>query len=177
MHMVVVLEWVETGQVFPLPLGRPAVIGRWRKVEIVLEDQYVSRRHCEALWDGCRVRVRDLGSTNGTFLNGRRSRGGVPVSGPEGVLLRLGDVLHMSDVRLRLATPSRAEAGWLSWQGGLVESMARHADQSGDYADLPVLADALEEAGCADADLLAHLRCGGGHLRGCWAVDLVLGKS
>ena len=81
--MAVVLEWVETGRVFPLPLGRPVRIGRWRKVEIVLEDHYVSRRHCEAHWDGCRVRVRDLGSTNGTFLNGRRS-GGVPVSGPEG---------------------------------------------------------------------------------------------
>ena len=47
----------------------------------------------------------------------------------------------------------------------------------GDYGGLPVLADALEEAGCTDADLLAHCRSGGGHLRGCWAVDLLLGKG
>ena len=46
-----------------------------------------------------------------------------------------------------------------------------------DLARLAVLADALEEVGCTDADLLAHLRSGGGHLRGCWAVDLILGKS
>jgi hypothetical protein len=42
---------------------------------------------------------------------------------------------------------------------------------------LPILADALEEAGCTDAYLLAHLRGPGPHVRGCWAVDLVLGKE
>jgi hypothetical protein len=84
-------------------------------------------------------------------------------------------VLHLGGVRLRLGTPSRVEAAWLARQGGLVEAMARHADESDDHGGLPVLADALEEAGCTDADLLAHCRCGGGHLRGCWAVDLLLG--
>jgi hypothetical protein len=49
------------------------------------------------------------------------------------------------------------------------------ADQA--YDRLPVLADALEDDGCTDADLLAHLRFGTRHLRGCWALDLVLGKS
>jgi hypothetical protein len=123
------------------------------------------------------VWVQDLGSTNGTYLNGGRFHGGASVGGPEGALLRLGDVLHMGDVRLRLVTPSRAEAAWLDWQDGLVASMADHMNESGDFGDMPVLADALEEAGCADADLLAHLRSGGGHLRGCWAVDLLLGKG
>jgi hypothetical protein len=42
---------------------------------------------------------------------------------------------------------------------------------------LPLLADALEDAGCIDADLLGHLRGPGPHARGCWAVDLVLGKT
>jgi hypothetical protein len=46
-----------------------------------------------------------------------------------------------------------------------------------DNAGLAVLADALEEAGCADADNLSHLREPKDHVRGCWAVDLVLGKS
>jgi pSer/pThr/pTyr-binding forkhead associated (FHA) protein len=109
--MAVVLEWVEAGRVFPLPVGRPVRIGRSPQGEIVLPEQQISRRHCEARWDGCRVWVHDLNSTNGTYLNGGRSRGGVPVGGPEGVLLRLGDVLHLGDERLRLATPSRVEAG------------------------------------------------------------------
>jgi hypothetical protein len=46
-----------------------------------------------------------------------------------------------------------------------------------DFARLAVLADALEEAGCAHADLLRHLRERRPHVRGCWAVDLLLVKK
>lgn len=46
-----------------------------------------------------------------------------------------------------------------------------------DAGRLAVLADALEDQGCIHADLLAHLRGGGVHVRGCWALDLVLGKE
>jgi hypothetical protein len=45
------------------------------------------------------------------------------------------------------------------------------------FDDLPILADALEEAGCQDADILGHCRQPGPHVLGCWAVDLLLGKS
>jgi hypothetical protein len=180
--MAVVLERVETGQVFPLPLGRRVVIGRSRRVDFQVTDIHVSRRHCEAQWDGCRVWVWDRDGGSGTYLNGCPSRG-IRIYGPKGSLLRLGDVLYLRDVlhldgaRLRLATPSRVEAAWLARQGGLVEAMARQADEAGDYGVLPVLADALEEAGCTDADLLGHLRGPGPHVRGCWALDLLLGKG
>ena len=46
-----------------------------------------------------------------------------------------------------------------------------------DTTRLAVLADALEEAGCDQADLLTHLRGPGPHVRGCWVVDLILGKG
>jgi hypothetical protein len=46
-----------------------------------------------------------------------------------------------------------------------------------DPARLAVLADALEDAGCDNADILSHLRGTGPHVRGCWAVDLVLGRE
>ncbi len=46
-----------------------------------------------------------------------------------------------------------------------------------EHARLAVLSDALEEAGCTDADILSHLRSPGPHVRGCWALDLILGKS
>jgi hypothetical protein len=42
---------------------------------------------------------------------------------------------------------------------------------------MPVLADALEAAGCVDADLIQHSRSGQQHARGCWVVDLLLGKG
>jgi hypothetical protein len=45
------------------------------------------------------------------------------------------------------------------------------------FGDLPVLAAALEEAGCTDAGLLGHLRSEGPHCLGCWGLDLVLGKT
>jgi hypothetical protein len=44
-------------------------------------------------------------------------------------------------------------------------------------AGKPLLADALEDAGCTDAELLVHLRSPGPHVRGCWGLDLVLGKA
>jgi hypothetical protein len=45
-----------------------------------------------------------------------------------------------------------------------------------DNQRMGILADALEEAGCHNADILGHLRGGGEHVRGCWAVDLILGR-
>jgi hypothetical protein len=66
----------------------------------------------------------------------------------------------------------------LSPSAGLegLRAMAERAYADEDFAALPVLADALEDAGCDDADLLAHLRGPGPHARGCWALDRVLGK-
>jgi hypothetical protein len=46
-----------------------------------------------------------------------------------------------------------------------------------DPARLALLADALEDAGCDNADLLGHLRGPGPHVRGCWSLDLILGKE
>jgi hypothetical protein len=45
-----------------------------------------------------------------------------------------------------------------------------------DHTGLAILADSLEEAGFANADILSHLRGPGPHVRGCWPVDLILGK-
>jgi len=68
-------------------------------------------------------------------------------------------------------------SAWLTWHSGLLVSMARRMYDSRDFSDMPVLADALEEAGCQDQDILRHCRSGGEHVRGCWVVDLLLGKE
>jgi hypothetical protein len=65
---------------------------------------------------------------------------------------------------------------WLSWGDGAVPKLARAIYDERRWAELPVLADALEEAGCSDGQLLGHCRGGAAHARGCWAVDLILGK-
>jgi hypothetical protein len=43
------------------------------------------------------------------------------------------------------------------------------------WEDLPILADALEEAGCTNAEMLSHCRSGARHARRCWVVDLLRG--
>jgi pSer/pThr/pTyr-binding forkhead associated (FHA) protein len=53
----------------PLVKAR-TVIGRGSDADITIDDTGTSRRHVEILWDGARAQVRDLGSTNGSQLNG-----------------------------------------------------------------------------------------------------------
>jgi hypothetical protein len=80
--------------------------------------------------------------------------------------------------------PPAVNAAGLAWNGGTVRRLARSSYErrllpSGrlDPERLAVLADALEEAGRTDAAILGHLRGPGPHVRGCWAVDLLLGKG
>jgi hypothetical protein len=67
----------------------------------------------------------------------------------------------------------------LAWGGGTVVKLAAAVYEERDFTQgrMGVLADAGEEAGLDDAGLLAHLRSPGPHVRGCWAVDLLLGKG
>ena len=64
-----------------------------------------------------------------------------------------------------------------SWLTSTVVALARGIDADAAFDRLPILADALEDAGCADEDLLAHCRGSGPHSRGCVVVDLLLGKE
>jgi hypothetical protein len=66
---------------------------------------------------------------------------------------------------------------WLAWNEGTVVKLAHGIYDDRAFDRLPVLADALEEAGCHDADALGHCRHPGPHVRGCWLVDLLLGKG
>lgn len=65
----------------------------------------------------------------------------------------------------------------LVWNDGTVVKLAQGIYDERAFARLPVVADALEEAGCHDPDILNHCRQSGEHVRGCWVVDLLLGKE
>jgi hypothetical protein len=80
--------------------------------------------------------------------------------------------------------PVAIDPAWLLWEGGLVSGLARAATSERalpagtlDRTRLAVLADAADEVGCTRAELLDHLRGPGPHVLGCWAVDLLAGKS
>jgi hypothetical protein len=63
-----------------------------------------------------------------------------------------------------------------TWKGGTVEKIAQAIYNDRAFDRLPILADALEDSGCDNADILAHCRGGGEHVLGCWVVDQILGK-
>lgn len=64
-----------------------------------------------------------------------------------------------------------------AWRGSAVRKLAEAVYEARAFERLPILADALEEAGCDDAVILSHCRQPGAHARGCWVVDRVLGKE
>ncbi|MCE9562724.1 MAG: hypothetical protein K8U57_11815 [Planctomycetes bacterium] len=65
-----------------------------------------------------------------------------------------------------------------AWRSDTAVSLAKHIYESRDYSAMPILADALQDAGCDHDDILNHCRNSEQvHVRGCWVVDLVLGKS
>jgi hypothetical protein len=105
-----------------------------------------------------------------------------------------------ADYYARYVTPRKEHPGFLcdlfgplpfrpvsvspAWQTAEVVALAQAAydhrelpDGTLDTTRLAVLADALEEASCTNADILNHCRRPGVHVRGCWVVDLLLGKT
>src|SRR5262249_22253367 len=72
--------------------------------------------------------------------------------------------------------PPAIHPAWLACNGAAGRHTAQALYEEGRFAELPVLADALEEAGCTSDAMLAHCRGDGPHVRGCWVVDLLLGR-
>jgi hypothetical protein len=76
-----------------------------------------------------------------------------------------------------MGNPFRSASLSPGWRTAAVIPKAQAIYEDRSFERLPDLAEALEEAGCDLAELLAHLRAAGPHLRGCWALDLILGKK
>jgi hypothetical protein len=83
--------------------------------------------------------------------------------------------LGQFDLLREIAGPDWTDPRWPNWRTTDVRALARgiHRDQAFDR--LPILADALQDAGCDDETVLHHCRRPGGHVRGCWVVDLAMG--
>jgi hypothetical protein len=64
---------------------------------------------------------------------------------------------------------------WRSWSGSLIPKLAEAIYDERAFVRLPILGDALEDAGCTDTAILDHCHGPGPHVRGCWVIDLILG--
>jgi hypothetical protein len=73
--------------------------------------------------------------------------------------------------------PPPLPAAVMTWNDRLVVRLAQAIYDGRRWGDMPILGDALLDAGCDVEDVVAHCRAGGEHVRGCWVVDLCLGKS
>jgi hypothetical protein len=77
--------------------------------------------------------------------------------------------------RLRPGPPVPSDV--LRWNDATVRRIAQAIYDERRWGDMPLLGDALLDAGCDNDEVLAHCRIGGEHVRGCWVVDLLLGKE
>jgi hypothetical protein len=87
---------------------------------------------------------------------------------------RAVQVLLLRDI---LGNPFRPVAVDPAWRTSDVLAMCRGMYESRDFAAMPILADALQDAECENAAVLDHCRGAGPHVRGCWVVDLLLGNG
>ncbi len=76
-----------------------------------------------------------------------------------------------------LGYPEISVANDSNWRTSTAVALVRAMYECCDFSAMPILADALMDAGCENEDIIAHCRSDGPHVRGCWVVDLVLAKS
>ena len=145
-----------------------ATRGKWRK-----HVKEASRRAAAATVAAWAADTHSLG-----FLGWMTDGGGYYLDAPAHIRHALGENPDLiREVFACPTDPPGLEPAWLAWQAGTVPKLATLIYGAKRFDELPVLADALEEAGCTDADIISHLRDPGPHVRGCWALDLVLGKG
>lgn len=143
---------------------------------------------------------RDLGSL-AQFYACFPSAWQAALEGTAGYVADWGDSSHkcratcllLDNLRCIFGNPFKPVAVDPHWLTSTVVVLGRSMYESKDFTDMPILGDALEDAGCDNSDILVHCRLedvgltspnvhipyrrGGPHCRGCWVIDLLLGKS
>jgi hypothetical protein len=88
----------------------------------------------------------------------------------------MAEVEYAEFLRDIFGNPFRPVVFDSAWRTSAAVAVASQMYDSRDFTAMPILADALQDAGCENADILTHCRGPGPHARGCWVVDHILGK-
>lgn len=133
--MLILQRGAEAGRRWPLDRSRPLTIGRDEGCDIHLPDRQVSRLHARVCWSGDHYQVEDLGSKNGTHVNGQE------VSSKMACTLQDGDELQIA-LRFKLAFVDAGATAPLSIEGdkqGLrVDKETRQVIVNGSWVDPPL---------------------------------------
>jgi hypothetical protein len=99
------------------------------------------------------------------------------MSEPVQAIIRTRSEGHCRLLREVFGDPFQRLAFASVWRSPQALALARAVYEDRSWHELPLLADALEEAGCTEETVLSHLRGPGPHVRGCWPVDLILDRA
>ena len=99
------------------------------------------------------------------------------VDHPAGPRMPLYNAKRADLLRDIFGNPFRPVAFDPAWRTSTALAIANGIYDDRAFDRLPILADAIQDAGCENEDILSHLRSDGPHVKGCWALDLVLGKE
>jgi hypothetical protein len=151
--------------------AQQGAVAAWK--EIPLESVKQSRMARKASWSTKYAAALACWAAD-PDLNGARSRRAIREQSPAQRAVFAHFLRDLYDSPFR--PPPAILPAWLACNGGAVRHIAQALYDEGRFDQLPILADALEDAGCDDAAILAHCRGDGPHVRGCWVVDLLLGR-
>jgi pSer/pThr/pTyr-binding forkhead associated (FHA) protein len=153
----------------PLPVGSRLIVGRSPDVDVPVPHVSVSRRHFEVRRDEAGVWVTDLDTLGGTRVNNAQIRGPT--------LFRPGDLISNSGLEVQVVPGVPVDPAWLRWNDGTVPRLAQAIYEERRFEAMPLLHDALLDAGCDNQDILYHCKEPGPHVRECWVLDILLGKE
>jgi hypothetical protein len=149
---VVLLNASAERRVYPVPPGKKCYLGGRYDVDVHVPNLAVHRPHAEVWQEGSQLQLRDCNTRSGVWVQRMRLPNGVAVP------LQAWDVFFLATVPLRVVPPGAVDQAWLTWRDGTVSRLAARIQARHDFEALPILADALEDAGCSEAHLLNHCR-------------------
>lgn len=136
--------------------GQSLVIGRGRDCDVYLPHPAVARRHVRVWRDEDGIWVEDLNTRGGTWWVGHLHPEWSQTRGP--TRLAVDDAFQVCAFAFVLTARFPVEERWRVWGGGVIPRLARAIQDGQSWEELPVLADALEESGCEEVELLQHFR-------------------
>jgi hypothetical protein len=141
----------------------------WREVPLDLGGRHEGRRLRKGSWAAKRAAEVARHAADPEW----DARAAAHAVSRQGGATRYALATHLRDI----FAPFRVTVIEPAWLTSTVVALAREAYESRDFSLLPILADALQDARCEDDEVLNHCRGERPHVRGCWVIDLLLGKA